>query len=188
MGLFDGIGSARPGGRDPFFNSGHEYQIELLDLSFFGSKNPKRKAESFFKVRAKVLKSTDPALRAGLCAAQLINLANGEPALGDVKAVCEAAMRAMARETGGDVAQAVVTCDEDVEALCDPSQPARGVILGLRTVKKETQKGGGFTQHFWFDSDDLIFTLPVLSDITAQPNPGTVTPPAGSAGAQGATG
>lgn len=54
-GRFGGVGGARFGGKDPFFPPDGEFLIELTNVEFYDSKNPKNKDAAFFKIRGKVL-------------------------------------------------------------------------------------------------------------------------------------
>lgn len=184
-GLFGGVGSSRFAGRDPFFPPEAEFLIEVAEVQCYESKNPKHKNAVFFKIRGRVLATAfdaqDPPsgmLRPGQYGTQLINLAHGEPALGDIKNFATAAYRAVASNNGADPDEEVhpdTFGDAEIDALYDADQPCAGLILGLKTTGKKTQSDGDFTQHYWEDGNTFAFSLPEQARLEAK-GPNLKTP------------
>ena len=196
MGVFDNMANVRFAGRDPFFVPEAEFLVEVNAVECYESKNPTHKGATFFKIRARVLavafdakeynpetfQSTQMAgeenkvLRPSQYGTQLINLAHGEPALGDVKAFATVAYRAKARLAGHNPDE-IVKPDQfssvDYEALFSPEQPCAGLTLGLRTQRKTTLKGQPFTQHYWEEAASFRFSFPERAriDVVANPEP-----------------
>lgn len=122
------------------------------------------KAEEAGSTRGKGTKATEPVkmLRPGQYGVQLINMSHGEAALGDIKNFAAAAYRAKVRGAGGDPATVNPDTfgDEEIDAICDASNPCAGVVVSVRTANKPTQKGFDFTQHFWDEVENFTFSYP----------------------------
>lgn len=184
MGDFDGIGNARFAGRDPFFGPNAEYLIEVAEVQFYQSQNPQHNKTKFFKIRGRVLsvafdsRHYDPetfvsraedgddetgVLRPGQYGTQLINMAHGDPAMGDIKCFATAFYRTKARQAGLDPDEVVkpeTFGEAEITALFGPDQPCAGSVIGLKTTGKTTLKGGAFTQHYWEEGGTFRFSLP----------------------------
>lgn len=140
MGLFDGIGDARPGGSNVYFLQG-KYKVKLNKVFTYKS----RKKDDLFIAECEILESTSDKRPADTKASWVVNLKH-EAALGNIKGFIAAA-NGIDPEDEEKVNEEVT--EEVVEYCVGLDNPLEDIVLDLVCTDIKTRAGNDFTLHEW---------------------------------------
>ena len=139
---FSGIGKVDVRARyAPFLTEGH-YRLRVTKAIVEGSKNPKKKKTTFFKVTFDVLEADNGF--ASKDAAWLVDLGYDEVSLRDIKGFAQALL-----------GPSQPIAEDVLDQMVSEAQPAIGCEVRCHVELAPTTTGGAFSRHFWSMVDDL---------------------------------
>ena len=171
--FFNNVDSADTGkstGKGRFFEAG-EYLVKIDEITIRESTNPANKGKVFMPVVCEILEfegvqytdskgehDTRGSFEPGDFGKHVPNIAHGTMGLTWAKKIGMAVYSALLPDLSMDEIEASITQDS-MGALCEPEQPARGVILRVSGVPYKNESSGA--EGVVFEFSDPRYAAPV---------------------------